>query len=122
MPTSDLLTVKAFARRLGRHEDTVYRMVKRGELDVVRLGGRILIPESEVARLVGRPRPAPAPLDPEVEALVQLWFQTCETRDPITVLGWLALRTLAFRVRHPQLAADERTRAYRGVAANPATG
>jgi len=40
------------AKRLGVSVTTVRRLEARGELRVVRLGGRVVVPSSEVARLL----------------------------------------------------------------------
>ena len=37
---SRLLTVRQAANRLGVHEDTVWRRIRRGDLPAVQLGGR----------------------------------------------------------------------------------
>ena len=47
------------ARRLGVSVTTVRRLEARGQLRVVRLGGRVVVPSSEVARLL---TPAPTPV------------------------------------------------------------
>jgi len=52
---SRLLTVRQAANRLGVHEDTVWRRIRRGDLPAVQLGGRgtaVRIDESQLeARL-----------------------------------------------------------------------
>jgi excisionase family DNA binding protein len=49
------------ARRLGVSVTTVRRLEARGQLRVVRLGGRVVVPSSEVARvLTPAPRAAQA--------------------------------------------------------------
>ncbi len=40
------------ARRLGVSRDSVIRAIKKGELKVVRFGRRVLIPQSELDRLL----------------------------------------------------------------------
>lgn len=40
------------ARRLGVSRDSIIRAIKRGELKSVRFGRRVLIPRSEIDRLL----------------------------------------------------------------------
>lgn len=40
-------------KALGICRATIYVMAKRGELRLVRVGGRTLVPESEIDRLLG---------------------------------------------------------------------
>jgi len=40
------------ARRLGVSRDSVIRAIQRGELKIVRFGRRVLIPRSELDRLL----------------------------------------------------------------------
>jgi len=40
------------ARRLGVSRDSVIRAIKKGELKIVRFGRRVLIPRSELDRLL----------------------------------------------------------------------
>jgi excisionase family DNA binding protein len=51
------LSEKEAARRLGVSLSTVRRLRARGELRSVRIGERVVVPSSEVARLLA---PAPA--------------------------------------------------------------
>lgn len=45
-------TFQETAPALGVHKDTLRRAWQRGELKAIRVGGRLLIPESEVQRIV----------------------------------------------------------------------
>lgn len=49
--TPRLWTVDEFARLWGRSTKTVRRWIREGKVDVVRLGGTVRIPNSEVERL-----------------------------------------------------------------------
>ena len=42
------------ARRLGVSRDSVIRAINRGEIKVLRLGRRVLIPQSELPRLLAQ--------------------------------------------------------------------
>jgi excisionase family DNA binding protein len=42
------------ARRLGVSRDSVIRAINRGEIKVLRLGRRVLIPQSELSRLLAQ--------------------------------------------------------------------
>jgi excisionase family DNA binding protein len=46
------LTVEEAAQVLGLAKPTVYAAVKRGELPVVRIGDRVLIPRSALQRML----------------------------------------------------------------------
>lgn len=48
----DLLDQAEFARRLNVSRTTVWRLVKRGDIRVVRIGTRALIPRTELERLI----------------------------------------------------------------------
>lgn len=54
MSADRLLRTEEAARRLDIHRETLYRWVKRGWIEVVRRekARRVLIPESEVRRLL----------------------------------------------------------------------
>lgn len=41
------------AKLLGLHENSVTNAIRRGEIRAVRLGARVLIPRTELARLLG---------------------------------------------------------------------
>lgn len=43
--------IEETAKLLGKGVATIWRMVKAGKILVVRVGGRTLIPESEIERL-----------------------------------------------------------------------
>ena len=45
-------SVREFAETTGLAVDTVYRMISRGELGAVRLGGEHRIPNAELDRIV----------------------------------------------------------------------
>jgi excisionase family DNA binding protein len=51
---SRALSVAEAARRLGIGRSALYAAIARGEVASVRIGRRRLIPEAEVARLLGR--------------------------------------------------------------------
>ena len=51
-----LLTVAAFAQRLGLSQKTVRRIIQKGQLRTIRIGRSIRISESEYARLISRGR------------------------------------------------------------------
>jgi len=40
------------ARALGVSRSTIYKAVKRGEIPVVKIGGRLLVPKAALARLL----------------------------------------------------------------------
>jgi excisionase family DNA binding protein len=44
-------SVSELARLLGTHRVTIWRMISRGELKTTRVGGRHLIPTTELRRL-----------------------------------------------------------------------
>lgn len=48
-------TIKEAAQALRLHPNTLYRLVWRGELRAARVGARLLIPKSELERLLGGP-------------------------------------------------------------------
>jgi excisionase family DNA binding protein len=48
------LSIEEAARRLGIGRSALYAAIARGEVASVRIGRRRLIPEAEVARLLGR--------------------------------------------------------------------
>jgi excisionase family DNA binding protein len=51
--------VEEFGRIIGIGRNSAYQAVERGDVRAVRLGKRILIPKTEVPRiLAGEPRPA----------------------------------------------------------------
>ena len=45
--------VSPFCRRIGIARSTFYELVRKGEIRTVTLGGRRLVPATEVARLLG---------------------------------------------------------------------
>lgn len=49
-----LWTIEQVAAYLSIARITVYRMIKRGELNVIRMGKRLRIPEGEIKRLSGQ--------------------------------------------------------------------
>ncbi len=53
-----VFSITEAAKLLGVHPNTIRRMVWRGELRPVRLGRRVLIPLTEVERLLGAAVPA----------------------------------------------------------------
>ena len=52
---SRLVSIQESCQRLGISAPTIYRMRARGELQMVRLGRRTLIRESDLLRLMGYP-------------------------------------------------------------------
>jgi excisionase family DNA binding protein len=65
-----LLSIDEVSQALGVSTFTVRRLVKGGKLHSVRVGKRLLLPETEVARVVaeGCEGPDPAPGGPNVSA------------------------------------------------------
>jgi len=59
------LTVEEAATYLGISRSTCYEAIRRGDLKVVRLGGRILVPRSVVRRLLGEEEADPRPPGPD---------------------------------------------------------
>lgn len=53
---NEYLTPREVARLLQVNEKTVRRMVGRGLLDAIRVGGRLRIPHTEVARYMSEAR------------------------------------------------------------------
>lgn len=49
--TDDLMSVQDAAKELGRPRLAVYRMIERGDIIGIKLGGILFIPTSEVERL-----------------------------------------------------------------------
>jgi excisionase family DNA binding protein len=49
----DAWRVNDALRQLSISRATLYKMIKRGELSPVYLGGRTLVPDTEIMRLVG---------------------------------------------------------------------
>lgn len=54
--TDDLLTVAEAAARLGMPKITLYKRLEKGRIASVTLGGKKLIPTSEVERIKGAER------------------------------------------------------------------
>ena len=50
-------SIKETAEQLGLHHDAVYRAAKKGEIPVIRIGGRILVPKAVMRRLLVDPGP-----------------------------------------------------------------
>jgi excisionase family DNA binding protein len=44
--------VKDFCARIGISPSTFWKLVSRGEIRVIRIGGRTLVPATEVSRLL----------------------------------------------------------------------
>jgi len=65
------MTVEEAALYLGISRSTCYEAIRRGDLKVVRLGGRILVPRSALGRLLGEEEPEksgpPGPDPVEIE-------------------------------------------------------
>jgi excisionase family DNA binding protein len=49
--TDDLLSVQNAAKELGRPRLAIYRMIERGDIISIKLGGILFIPVSEVERV-----------------------------------------------------------------------
>lgn len=47
------LTVKEAAAALGVGKDAIYKAINRGDLRAVKLGGRLLVPQIELNRMLG---------------------------------------------------------------------
>jgi excisionase family DNA binding protein len=47
----DFLTVPKAAKVLGRHKQTLYRWIAKGELITINIGGILFVPRSEIERL-----------------------------------------------------------------------
>lgn len=47
------LTVKEAAAALGVGKDAIYKAINRGDLRAVKLGGRLLVPQMELDRMLG---------------------------------------------------------------------
>jgi excisionase family DNA binding protein len=47
-----LIAVARAAKRLGISRDTIDRLIKTGEVRVVRIGGRVMVPQMEIERIV----------------------------------------------------------------------
>jgi excisionase family DNA binding protein len=52
MSNEKLYTVKEVAERFRCSDQTIRRMIKREEIDIIRIGGEIRIKESEVKRIL----------------------------------------------------------------------
>jgi excisionase family DNA binding protein len=57
-----LLSIDEVSQALGVSTFTVRRLVKSGKLHSVRVGKRLLLPETEVARVIAEGCEGPAPL------------------------------------------------------------
>ena len=59
---SEYLTVEQTAARLSRHAETIRRMIRDGQLEVVKLGKKYLVSEAAIKKLLGETSaPAAAP-------------------------------------------------------------
>ncbi len=58
LKTEDLLTIEEAAKQLGVHFTTVYRRIKRGEIDTLRIGGQVFIAKATIGQsiIIGRLR------------------------------------------------------------------
>jgi len=54
---SQLVTIKAAAKRLSLSESKVYRMTMEGELDAVHIGRAVRIPSNALDEIINRYRP-----------------------------------------------------------------
>jgi excisionase family DNA binding protein len=51
------VSIKEAAQQLGLGADALYRAVRNGEIPVIRIGGRILVPKAVLLRLLADPVP-----------------------------------------------------------------
>lgn len=58
-PERETLTVDEAARLLGIGRGTAYEAARRGDLPVVRIGGRLLVPRAALTRLLESAGTAP---------------------------------------------------------------
>ncbi|MBI2368920.1 MAG: helix-turn-helix domain-containing protein [Deltaproteobacteria bacterium] len=72
---SELLTIRETCEKLRISRASLYRLVGRGELHLVKIGGRSLVREEEVRLLIKKSarRPAVAPRAPLRKALEDYW-------------------------------------------------
>ncbi len=66
-----VLTVREAAARLRVHESTLRRMISDGELEHVRLRGRVMVAPDQIISFVNRNRRAAKRLDPADEARLE---------------------------------------------------
>ncbi|MBI4589290.1 MAG: helix-turn-helix domain-containing protein [Candidatus Rokubacteria bacterium] len=83
----NLLTIREVCERLRISRATLYKLVKRGMLPLVKVGGKSLVPEEAILKLLGvTPR---SPLSEEqaweryYEELLRLGLTTPESREAI---------------------------------------
>jgi excisionase family DNA binding protein len=50
---ADLLDLAEVAQRLNVSRTTIWRLAKRGDIRTVHIGGRTLVPRTELQRLIG---------------------------------------------------------------------
>ena len=60
MKTAELLTVEEVAHRLRCHPQTVRRFIWSGQLDHVKIGGLVRVPEAALQQLIEESRERPA--------------------------------------------------------------
>ena len=53
MPSRIAYSVKEVAQQLGVHQNKIYRMVKSGDLDSIRVMNSIRIPKRTIEKLIG---------------------------------------------------------------------
>ncbi|MEV4418813.1 excisionase family DNA-binding protein [Patulibacter sp. NPDC049589] len=107
------------AELVGVNASTVYRMIQKGDLDSVKVGGRVVrVPSEAVAKLVGAPRPDTEQPTQADEAQRVRRFTALAGRAPESFIhGWksgaiedtaensaLVIEALAIRDAHAQVA------------------
>lgn len=84
-----LLTIPEVCEQLRISRATLYKLVKRGGLTLVKVGGKSLIPEEAVYRLLGATPAAQVPEERQweryYEELLRLGLTTPESRQAIVL-------------------------------------
>ena len=82
-----LLTIREACERLRISRATLYKLAKRGTLTLVKIGGKSLIPEEALLKLIGGPHGAEVSDDQAweryYEELLRLGLTTPESRQAI---------------------------------------
>ncbi len=82
-----LLTIREACERLRISRATLYKLVKRGALPLVKVGGKSLITEEAIQKLLGAPPPAERGQEQAweryYEELLRLGLTTPESRQAI---------------------------------------
>ena len=83
--TKAALPVREAGEVLSVGRDSVYRMIRDGEIRGVRLGGRQLVPVVEILRIVGEERPVlPTPEEVGLALLTLISDRALPGRHPAT--------------------------------------